>query len=150
MLTAGKTRYTKVVHDKYTLCAWRNKSATKHCTEIQQVMYKGESHYSKLVPEQRRFSVARHTCLLSRNSTRAHPKPPTSVWKKKEANEHSAWNCAVQEERKKSLTSCTRAPSLRVSAFHVQCSGSGSCSRLHCQTASVSILTFGTSQVHSS
>lgn len=83
MFTVGKTRYTKVVHNKYTLCAWQNKSATKHCTEIQQVMYKGKNYYSKLVLKQCYFLLAHHTCLLSRNSTTAHPKPPTSVEKKK-------------------------------------------------------------------
>lgn len=79
MFTVGKTRYTKVVHNKYTLCAWQNKLATKHCTEIQQVMYKGRNYYSKLVLKQCYFLLTHHTCLLSRNSTIAHPKPPTSI-----------------------------------------------------------------------
>lgn len=120
MFTVGKTRYTKVVHNKYTLCAWQNKLATKHCTEIQQVMYKGRNYYSKLVLKQCYFLLTHHTCLLSRNSTIAHPKPPTSIKRIKRGK----WTfqlelCSSGEKKKKSLTSYTRAPSICMTAFNI-------------------------------
>lgn len=46
-------------------------------------MYKGKNYYSKLVLKQCYFWLTHHTCLLSRNNTTAHPKPPTSIEKKK-------------------------------------------------------------------
>ena len=80
MFTVGKTRYTKVVHNKYTLCAWQNKLATKTLyrnsaghVQREKLLFKASSY----------FLLAHHTCLLGRNSTIAHPKPPTSTEKNK-------------------------------------------------------------------
>lgn len=86
-------------------------------------MYKGRNYYSKLVLKQCYFWLTHHTCLLSRNNTTAHPKPPTSMEKKKKRQMNLPIRIMSfrrkEKKKKKSLTSYTRAPSVRMTAFNI-------------------------------
>lgn len=125
MFTVGKTRYTKVVHNKYTLCAWQNKLATK-------TLYRNSAGHVQR--EKLLFKASSQTVLFLVNSSHLfteweqHDSTPQATYEHWKELKRGQWTfqlelCSSGEKKKKSLTSFTRAPSVRMTAFDI-CRGS--------------------------
>lgn len=103
MFTVGKTRYTKVVHNKYTLCAWQNKLATK-------TLYRNSAGHVQR--EKLLFKASSQTVLFLVNSSHLfteweqHDSTPQATYEHWKELKRGQWTfqlelCSSGEKKKK-------------------------------------------------